>query len=159
MPSRLDAIDWIILLELMADGRATNVTLAQRAGITAPPCLRRVRSLEEEGYIRGYQARIDEAALGYHLIVFVTVSLHNQSETDLRAFENQILRWPMVREAYMMSGEADYHLKCVAPDMPAFEEFLLRVLTPTPNVANVKTAVSIRRIKDEPGVPVDLSKL
>ena len=159
MAAKLDGIDWKILRELMADGRVTNVTLAQRAGITPPPCLRRVRALEDAGYIRGYRAEIDETMLGYHLIVFVMVTLHNQSETDLRAFENLVLTWPQVRECYMMSGESDYHLKCVSRDMPAFQDFLLRSLTPAPNVASVKTFVSIRKAKDEAGVPVDQAKL
>lgn len=159
MAAKLDGIDWKILRELMADGRVTNVTLSQRAGITPPPCLRRVRALEEAGYIRGYHADVDETMLGYNLIVMVMVTLHNQSEADLRAFENRLLTWPMVREAHMMSGEFDYHLKCVATDMPAFQNFLLRDLTPAPNVASVKTFVTIRRTKSEAGVPVDPSKL
>jgi DNA-binding Lrp family transcriptional regulator len=159
MAAKLDAIDLKILRELMADGRITNVTLAQRAGITPPPCLRRVRALEQAGYIRGYHADIDEAMLGYNLIVMVMVTLHNQSEADLRAFENRLLTWPLVREAYMMSGEFDYHLKCVAADMPAFQNFLLRELTPAPNVASVKTFVTIRRTKSESGVPIDTARL
>ena len=159
MAAKLDAIDWKILRELMADGRITNVTLAQRAGITPPPCLRRVRALEQAGYIRGYRADIDEGMLGYNLIVMVMVTLHNQSEADLRAFDNRLLTWPLVREAYMMSGEFDYHLKCVAADMPAFQNFLLRELTPAPNVASVKTFVTIRRTKSESGVPIDTARL
>lgn len=154
MAPRLDATDLKILRELMADGRVTNVTLAQRAGITAPPCLRRVRTLEETGVIRGYHARVDETMLGYNLIVFVMVTLHNHAQADLKAFEDAVLRWPQVRESFMMSGETDYMLKCVARDMPAFQEFLLQELTPTPNVASVKTQVSIRKTKDEPGVPI-----
>jgi len=157
MPDRLDTTDRKILRELMAEGRVTNVTLAQRAGITAPPCLRRVRALEEAGFIRGYHAEIDEGMLGYHLVVFVMVTLHNQSEADLRAFEDALLRWPLVREAYMMSGEVDYMLKCVATGMPAFETSLLRELAATPNVASVKTAVSIKKTKDEPGIPIDMA--
>jgi DNA-binding Lrp family transcriptional regulator len=156
MAGKLDGVDWKILRELMADGRITNVTLAQRAGITPPPCLRRVRALEEGGFIRGYHAEVDEAMLGYNLIVFVMVTLHSQSETDLRAFENLVLTWPAVRECYMMSGDFDYHLKCVATDMPAFQDFLLREVTPAPNVASVKTFVTIRQSKSEAGVPVNL---
>ncbi|MCB1511901.1 MAG: Lrp/AsnC family transcriptional regulator [Hyphomicrobiaceae bacterium] len=154
MAARLDATDWKILRELMADGRITNVTLAQRAGITPPPCLRRLRALEEAGYVRGYHARVDEAMLGYSIGVFVMVTLHNHAQSDLRAFEDAVLRWPVVRECYMMSGDSDYLLRCVAQDMPSFQEFLLGQLTPTPNVASVKTQVTIRKTKDEPGVPV-----
>jgi DNA-binding Lrp family transcriptional regulator len=150
---RLDATDWRILKELQADGRITNVALAQRVGISPPPCLRRVRALEEAGLIRGYHAALDERGLGFELTAFVMVGLHSQAEADLRAFENRVLAWPLVREAHMMSGEADYILKCLAPDLTAFQDFILKELTAAPNVASVKTALAIRRAKTEPGVP------
>lgn len=156
MLPRLDAIDRRILKELMNDGRLTNVALAQRAGITPPPCLRRVRALEEAGYIVGYHALIDEKMTGFPVTVFVSVALHNQADADLRAFENVCLTWPMVRECYMMSGETDYHLKCIAPDVARFEAFLRNQLGATPNVASVKTAISIRQAKREPGVPLEI---
>jgi DNA-binding Lrp family transcriptional regulator len=156
MPPRLDAIDRRILKELMQDGRLTNVTLAQRAGITPPPCLRRVRALEEAGYIVGYHAVVDEKLTGFPVTVLVSVALHNQADSDLRAFENSCLTWPLVRECYMMSGETDYHLKCVAPDLAAFEAFLRNELGATPNVASVKTAVTIRQAKRAPGVPLEV---
>ncbi len=152
MSVRLDAIDWRILKELQADGRITNVALAARVGLSPPPCLRRVRALEDAGLIAGYAALVDEKALGFELTAFAMVGLHNQAEPELRAFENRILGWPLVREAYMMSGEIDYVLKCVAPDLPAFQEFVLDELTAAPNVASVKTSLAIRRAKREPGV-------
>ena len=154
MPVRLDATDWRILKELQADGRITNVALAARVGLSPPPCLRRVRALEDAGLIAGYAALVDEKALGFELTAFAMVGLHNQAEPELRAFENRILGWPLVREAYMMSGEIDYVLKCVAPDLPAFQEFVLDELTAAPNVASVKTSLAIRRAKREPGVPI-----
>jgi DNA-binding Lrp family transcriptional regulator len=154
MPVRLDAIDWRILKELQADGRITNLALAARVGLSPPPCLRRVRALEEAGLIAGYTALVDEKALGFELTAFAMVGLHNQAEPELRAFENRILGWPLVREAYMMSGETDYVLKCVAPDLTAFQEFVLDELTAAPNVASVKTSLAIRRAKREPGVPM-----
>jgi DNA-binding Lrp family transcriptional regulator len=154
MPVHVDAIDWRILKELQADGRITNVALAARVGLSPPPCLRRVRALEDAGLIAGYAALVDEKALGFELTAFAMVGLHNQAEPELRAFENRILGWPLVREAYMMSGEIDYVLKCVAPDLPAFQEFVLDELTAAPNVASVKTSLAIRRAKREPGVPV-----
>jgi DNA-binding Lrp family transcriptional regulator len=160
MPVRLDPIDWRILKELQADGRITNVALAARVGLSPPPCLRRVRALEDAGLIAGYAALVDEAALGFELTAFAMVGLHNQAEPELRAFENRILGWPLVREAYMMSGETDYVLKCVAPDLPAFQDFIIDDLTAAPNVASVKTTLVIRRIKFEPGVPItELQKL
>jgi DNA-binding Lrp family transcriptional regulator len=154
MSVRLDALDWRILKELQADGRMTNVALAERVGLSAPPCLRRVRALEEAGLIAGYTVLLDEPALGFSLSAFAMVGLHNQAEAELRAFENLVLGWPLVREAYMLSGESDYMLKCVAPDLTAFQDFVLNALTAAPNVASVKTFLAIRRAKREPGVPI-----
>jgi DNA-binding Lrp family transcriptional regulator len=160
MSVRLDATDWRILKELMADGSITNVALARRVGLSAPPCLRRVRALEEAGLVAGYTALVDEKALGFELTAFALVGLHSQSEVDLRAFENRVLAWPLVREAYMLAGESDYILKCMAPDLSSFQDFILKELTAAPNVASVKTSLSIRRAKLAPGVPVphDLSE-
>jgi DNA-binding Lrp family transcriptional regulator len=97
---------------------------------------------------------VDEAALGFAITAFAMVGLHNQAESDLRAFENRVLAWPLVREAHMLSGESDYMLRCVAPDLPAFQEFVLGELTAAPNVASVKTFLTIRRAKRDHGVPV-----
>lgn len=159
MITRLDAIDWRILKELQADGRITNVALAARVGISPPPCLRRVRALEEAGYIHGYHADLDHRLLGFEITAFVMVGLYSQSEADLRAFENRVLAWPLVREAHMLSGESDYALSCVAPDLPSFQDFVTRELTAAPNVSTVKTSLSIRRAKREPGVPVGLGRV
>jgi DNA-binding Lrp family transcriptional regulator len=156
MAVRLDPVDWRILKELQADGSLTNVALASRVGLSAPPCLRRVRALEEAGLITGYTALIDEATLGFELTAFAMVGLHNQAEAELRAFENRVLSWPIVREAYMLSGESDYMLKCVAKDLRAFQDFVLGELTAAPNVASVKTFLTIRRAKREPGVPISV---
>jgi len=154
MPVRLDAIDWRILKELQGDGHMTNVALANRVGLSAPPCLRRVRALEEAGLIASYTVLLDEPALGFELTAFAMVGLHNQAEAELRAFENLVLGWPLVREAYMLSGESDFMLKCIARDLPTFQEFILEQLTAAPNVASVKTFLTIRRAKRDPGVPI-----
>ncbi len=154
MPVRLDAIDWRILKELQGDGHMTNVALANRVGLSAPPCLRRVRALEEAGLIAGYTVLLDEPALGFELTAFAMVGLHNQAEAELRAFENLVLGWSLVREAYMLSGESDFMLKCIARDLPTFQEFILDELTAAPNVASVKTFLTIRRAKRDPGVPI-----
>ena len=154
MPIVLDAIDWRILKDLQADGRITNIALASKIGLSAPPCLRRVRALEEAGLIAGYAAILDEEALGFSLTAFAMVRLHNQAEADLRAFENLLIGWSSVREAHMLSGESDYMLKCVARDLVAFQDFVLNELTSAPNVASVKTFLTIRRAKREPGVPI-----
>ena len=157
MRARLDATDWRILKELQANGRITNVELARKVGISPPPCLRRVRALEQSGMIAGYFALLDEKTIGFEVIAFAMVGLHSQAEADLRAFENRVLAWPLVRECYMLSGEADFLLKCVAPDLTAFQDFIIDELTAAPNVASVKTTLVIRRVKFEPGVPVALA--
>ena len=154
--NRLDPIDRKILAELQADGRMTNVELAKRVGISAPPCLRRVRTLEEQGYIRGYHADVDPRELGFEVQVFVSVGLQSQAEIDLRAFEDRCRAWPLVRECHMLNGEVDFILKCVAPDLSTFQSFLTGELLTAPNVGSVKTSLVIRGAKDEPGVPFDV---
>lgn len=152
---KLDDIDRRILAILQDDGRVTNVDLAERVGITAPPCLRRVRALEEAGYIKGYHAELDGDALGYELIVFAMIGLHSQAEADLRAFEARVAKWPLVRECCMLNGEIDFILKIVARDLHQFQSFLTGQLTPAPNVASVKTSLTIRCSKKLPSVPFD----
>ena len=154
--AKLDEIDRKILAELQADGRMTNVELASRVGISAPPCLRRVRTLEEQGYIRGYHADVDPRQLGFEVQVFANVGLVSQAEADLSAFEQRCRDWPLVRECHMLNGEVDFLLKCVAPDLSSFQSFLTEQLTAAPNVASVKTSLVIRGAKDEPGVPFDV---
>ena len=153
---RLDDIDRMILAELQADGRMTNVELAKRVGISAPPCLRRVRTLEESGFIRGYHAEVNARELGFEVQVFASVGLESQAETELTAFEERCREWPLVRECHMLNGEVDFILKCVAPDLSSFQQFLTGELLTTPNVASVKTSLVIRGAKDEPGVPFDV---
>lgn len=154
--SKLDPIDRMILAELQADGRMTNVELARRVGISAPPCLRRVRTLEESGYIRGYHADVDARVLGFEVLVFVMVGLQSQAEVDLSAFEAKCQSWSLVRECHMLNGEVDFILKCVAPDLSTFQNFLTEDLTSADNVASVKTSLVIRGAKDDPGVPFDV---
>lgn len=154
MKARLDSIDWNILKELQADGRITNVALAARVGISAPPCLRRVRALEEAGIIRGYRALLDEKTLGFDLTAFVFVGLTSQAEADLLAFEDKVRGWTIVRECHLASGEIDFILKCVAPDLRAFQTFIIEELTKTPYVGSVRTSLVHRRVKDEALVPV-----
>ena len=153
---RLDAIDRQILAELQADGRMTNVELSRRVGISAPPCLRRVRTLEETRLIRGYHAEIDARALGFEVQVFAMVGLSSQAERDLTAFEARCRAWPLDRECHKQNGDIDFILKCVAPDLSTFQSFLTEELTAAPNVASVRTSLVIRRAKDEPAVPFDV---
>ncbi|MDC1320160.1 Lrp/AsnC family transcriptional regulator [bacterium] len=154
--TRLDSIDRMILAELQADGRMTNVELAKRVGISAPPCLRRVRTLEENGYIKGYHAEVNAKELGFEVQVFANVGLASQAESDLSAFEAKCKSWPLVRECHMLNGEVDFILKCVAPDLSSFQTFLTGELLTTRNVASVKTSLVIRGEKDEPGVPFEV---
>ena len=154
MARPLDPIDRHILRELQVDGRMTNVELAGRVGLTAPPCLRRVRTLEDEGTIRGYHAELDAGRLGYGVTVFAMVSLKTQAETDLQAFEAHVATLDPVRECYMLNGEIDFMLKIVAHDLQEFQAFLTTHITPAPNVAGVKTSLTIRTSKSLSGVPV-----
>lgn len=151
---KLDRIDRRILADLQTDGRMTNVDLARRAGISAPPCLRRVRALEEAGYVRGYHADIDPAALGYNVTVFAHVGLSSQAETDLKGFEDLVRGWPEVRECHMLAGETDFLLKVVAHDWDDYQRFLTTRLTAAPNINHVKSALAIRSAKVQPGVPI-----
>ena len=153
--TNLDEIDLKILQRLQNDGRITNVELANSVGLTAPPCLRRMRALEDDGVIKSYHAAIDPAKMGYTITVFAMVSLKSQAEIDLQAFENHVQKLPEVRECYMLNGEIDFMLKVVAKDLKQFQSFLTSQLTAAPNVASVKTSLTIRSAKHLPGVPIE----
>ncbi|OKH88068.1 Lrp/AsnC family transcriptional regulator [Thalassospira sp. TSL5-1] len=153
---KLDKIDRRILRDLQEDGRMTNVELARRAGISAPPCLRRVRALEEAGFIQGYHADVDSQALGYNVTVFALVGLASQAEHDLRAFEKRATEWPEVRECHMVAGDMDFLLKIVSHSWDEYQKFLTTELTVAENVNHVKSALSIRTAKNVPGVPIDI---
>ncbi len=151
---KLDSIDQKILTELQAEGRITNVELAKRVDISAPPCLRRVRALEEAGLIKGYHAKLDAKALGFHVTVFVQVALSRHTDADLRHFEQLVSDWDAVRECYLMQGDYDFLLKCVLRDLDDFQTFLTNQLSVAPNVDKTRTATVIRAAKHEPGVPM-----
>ena len=153
--TNLDDIDLKILQRLQTDGRITNVELANSVGLTAPPCLRRMRALEEADVIKSYHAAIDPAKMGYTITVFAMVSLKSQAEIDLQAFEDHVQKLPEVRECYMLNGEIDFMLKVVAKDLQQFQSFLTSQLTAAPNVASVKTSLTIRSAKHQPGVPIE----
>lgn len=152
--NRLDATDWNILRELQENGRITNVELAGRVGLSTPACLRRMRALERSGLVQSYCALLDEKKAGFDVTAFAMVGLHRQSEADLLAFEELVRSWPLVRECYMLSGEIDFILKCVTPDLATFQRFVIDELTAAPNVDSVKTSLAIRRSKFAPGVPI-----
>ena len=153
---KLDRIDRRILKNLQEDGRMSNVNLAQEAGISAPPCLRRVRALEEAGYIQGYYAKVDPSVLGFSVVVYAEVKLNQNAESHLNEFETHLNRWPMVREAHMLAGDMDYLLKIVAKDWEDYQRFLTGQLTATPNVATVKSTMTIKQTKFAAGVPIEV---
>jgi DNA-binding Lrp family transcriptional regulator len=149
----LDAIDRRILAELQNDGRMTNVELARRAGISAPPCLRRVRRLEEAGIIRGYHADSDPQMLGWEITFFAIVGLESQKETVLTGFETLVADWPEVRECHMIRGGGDFLLRLVARDT-AHENQLTQKLTGADHVSKVQTLQTIRTSRSLAGVPI-----
>ena len=151
---KLDRIDLKILRDLQDNGRMTNVELAKRVGISPPPCLRRVRTLEQTECIRGYHADVNPAALGFGVTVFANVGLHSQAEADLVAFEELVESWPEVRECHMLAGETDFLIKIVASDWDRYQRFLTSQLTAAPNVSVVKSSLAIRTKTHRPGVPI-----
>ena len=156
--SKLDAIDLKLLSLLQENGRTTNVDLAKAVGISAPPCLRRIRVLQDQGYIQGFHADVNEKELGFEVKAFAMVGLHSQAEVDLSAFEERCRNWPLVRECHMLNGEIDFILKCLSPDLSSFQSFITEELTSADNVASVKTSLVIRGSKDKPGVPFSVIK-
>jgi DNA-binding Lrp family transcriptional regulator len=153
-PLSLDEIDRRIISELQGDGRMTNVELAKRAGISPPPCLRRVRRLEEAGYIQGYHAQTDGQKLGWQISFFVIVGLESQKHAVLDAFEALVAGWPEVRECHMIRGGGDFLLKLVARDA-VHENQLTARLTAIQTVAKVQTLQTIRTSRALSGVPMD----
>jgi DNA-binding Lrp family transcriptional regulator len=151
---QLDAIDWRILRTLQDNGRITNVELAEKVGLSPPPCLRRVRALEEAGYIAGYRAMLNAEKLGFEIMVFAMVGLKSQAEVELSSFIERVKAWPLVRECYAVSGEADFMLKCVGANLHAMQDFIIKDLTAAANVDSVKTTLILRREKYEPGIPI-----
>jgi len=151
---KLDAIDRRILRDLQDDGRITNVDLAKHAGISAPPCLRRVRALEESGFIHGYHAEVDGALLGFKETYFALVGLDSQSQTVLKDFEDLMAGWPEIRECHMVRGGADFVLKIVARDKEHRDQLTMGI-TEAPHVTTVTTLETIRTSKNLPGVPVE----
>jgi len=154
-PVKLDLTDLRILMELQQNGSITNVALSKKVGISPPPCLRRVRALEEAGYIRGYYADIAADKMGFGITVYTMVSLANHSESDIAHFAKLIDSWPQVRESYLMTGDTDFLLKIVAEDWEAFQKFIMTQISATPNVAHIKSMPAMRRTKYAPGVPLE----
>ncbi len=136
----------------------TNVDLAQRAGISAPPCLRRLRALEEDGIIVGYHAEVSAEALDYKITAFVHVKLGSNNDHDLREFEEAISRWDYVRECHLLVGDYDFLLRVVAKNWDDYQRFLTAELTSAPHVSQTKSSLAVRRSKFAPGVPIEEGK-
>jgi Lrp/AsnC family leucine-responsive transcriptional regulator len=143
----LDSIDRAILREVQRDARLTLQELSGRVNLSPSPCARRVRILEERGYISGYHAHLDEAKLGYPFSVFVSVKLDHQVDDRLQAFEQAVNAYPEVIDCWLMTGTRDYLLRVAVADLVEFEGFLTRRLTKVPGVASIESSIPIRRVK------------
>ncbi|MEX2616780.1 MAG: Lrp/AsnC family transcriptional regulator [Alphaproteobacteria bacterium] len=152
--TRLDEIDRRILAVLQEDARIANVELAGRVGISASPCWRRVRALEESGAISRYVTLVDPAALDLRVSVFVQVTLEKQVEGALEVFEKAVQARPEVMECYLMTGDADYHLRVVVPDLAAYERFLMDHLTRVPGIANIRSGFALKQVKYTTALPL-----
>jgi DNA-binding Lrp family transcriptional regulator len=152
---KLDRIDMKILQALQQDGRMTNVDLAERAGISAPPCLRRVKALEQAGFIKSYHAHLAAEMLGFGVTIFTHVSLDSHHETDLQAFGELVKQWPLVRECYIVTGESSALMKVVAESWESYQKFLTNTVMAAPRVTQVKSTLIIKTIKQEAGIPLD----
>lgn len=155
MNIKLDKIDLSILKDLQEDGRLTNVELAKRAGISAPPCLRRVKSLETEGIITSYHANLNGPALGFNLVIFAEVSLVSQNNSEIKNFEEQINSWPLIRECYLVTGGSDFLLKLIVKDFESYQEFLSTQLSSFPGVSQIKTLMVVRTAKKVHSIPLE----
>ena len=151
---KVDDIDMIILRALQEDGRVSNVDLAEKAGISAPPCLRRLRNLEDTGLVKGYTARLNGPALGYNITVFIKIALASTTDSDLKAFMDKIQEWPQVREAYALAGDSDFLLKVCAKDWDDYQKFLLEVLPTAPAIGTNTSLLTVKTIKDTGGIPL-----
>jgi len=150
MTTSLDTIDHKILKELLADARLTHQELSERIGLSPSPCARRIRKLEADGYITGYSARIDEAAMGFGVSIFVSVKLDQQVDNKLVTFEQELSKCPEVVDCWLMTGSFDYLLRVAVRDLNEYESFLTRRLTKIRGVASIESSIPIRRVKYQP---------
>ena len=150
----LDEIDLRILRMLQQDSSITNVELARRVHLSASPCLARVNALRSSGLIRGYVALLDPTLLGLHLNVFISISLKQQSRKALEAFEERVCTRPEVVECYLMTGDADYLLRVVVPDMHALERFILEQLSPIPQVEKIRSSFALKQVRYTTALPL-----
>ena len=152
---RLDEIDRKILGELQPNARLRNIELAAKVGLSVSPCLRRVRRLENLGVIKSYATLVDANAVKLPVSVFIQVTLDKQIEPSLEAFESRIREWPEVMECYLMTGDADYHLRVVTANLAQYERFLMDKLTRLPQVSSIKSSFSLKQIVYRTALPVN----
>jgi Lrp/AsnC family leucine-responsive transcriptional regulator len=154
LPRQLDTTDLRILARLQEDARITNVALAEAVHLSPAPCLRRVRELEEAGVVRRYVTLMDAESLGLHVSVFIQITLEKQIEPGLRTFEETILKYPEVMECYLMTGDSDYLLRVVAPDLKALQEFITDRLARIPGVASIRSSMALKQVKYKTALPI-----
>lgn len=150
----IDSTDRKILRILQENAGISNVNLARRVGLSPSPCLRRVQQLDEAGIIRRRVTLLEPAAVGLGVSVFVQVSLEKQADRALRTFEKAVLARPEVMECYLMTGDADYLLRVVVPDIPSFERFVLEHLTHISSVARVRSSFALKQVKYTTALPL-----
>jgi len=153
----LDAIDRRILERLQQDGRLSNADLAEKVGLSSSPCWRRVKALEEAGVIKGYAALLDAKTVGLSVNVFVSVSLSTQNEKSLQAFERAAAARPEVMECYLMTGDSDYLLRIVVPDLEAYERFVMD-FTKIAGIAQIRSSFALRTVKQGAALPLGVTK-
>lgn len=153
-PMPLDAMDRRILQQLQTDSSLTNVELARRVNLSPSPCLARVKALEAAGVIRGYVALADPLQLGLSLNVFIQVSLEKQIESELARFQDAMAECPEVMECYLMTGDADYLLRVVVPDMQGLERFVVSRLSRIPGVKNIRSGFALKQVKYQTALPL-----
>jgi Lrp/AsnC family leucine-responsive transcriptional regulator len=150
----MDAIDLRILARLQQDARITNVELARAVNLSPSPCLARVRALEASGYIERHVTLLNPKKLGLTVSVLVQVTLEKQIEPALETFEKAVRERPEVMECYLMTGDADYLLRVLVPDVPAFERFILEFLSRVPGVGNIKSSFALKQVKYQTALPL-----
>lgn len=156
MPFTPDTTDWRILRLLQDNARLSNVELARAVNLSPSPCLARVRALEAAGYISRYVTVLDPLKLGLQLSVFIRVRLERQIEPSLEAFEKAMLDRPEVMECYLMTGDADYLLRVVVPDMQSLQDFIVNFLSRVPSVGNIQSSFSLKQVKYQTALPLPL---
>ena len=150
----LDDLDRKILTSLQENARISNAELAETVGLSPSPCWRRVRALEEAGVVRKYATILEPKVIGLPVSVFVSITLEKQVEDWLGRFESALQDRPEVMECYLMTGEFDYLLRVVVPDLEAYEKFVLEHLTRIPGIAGIKSSFALKQVQYKTALPL-----